>query len=111
MRTVAVKTEKQQAALALHQMRSNLVKSRTAQVNQLRGLLYEFGITLKGGRQAGLMQIRERMAELESSCTDHAVGSHQGTVGSDQSVKCRHQENRTTHGFAAQARSSLPGNR
>jgi len=66
IRTVAVKTEDQQAMLALHRMRSNLVKSRTAQVNQLRGLLYEFGVTLRGGRQAGLQQIRERMAELES---------------------------------------------
>ena len=65
VRTVAVKTEEQQAILGLHRMRSNLVKSRTAQVNQLRGLLYEFGVTLRGGRQAGLQQIRERMAELE----------------------------------------------
>ena len=65
IRTVAVKTEEQQAMLALHRMRSNLVKSRTAQVNQLRGLIYEFGVTLRRGRQAGLQQIRERMAELE----------------------------------------------
>lgn len=65
VRTVAVKTEEQQAMLALHRMRSYLVKSRTAQVNQLRGLLYEFGVTLRGGRQAGLQQIRERLAELE----------------------------------------------
>jgi transposase len=65
MRTVAVKSEEQQAMLALHRMRSALVKSRTAQVNQLRGLLYEFGIMLPGGRLAGLQQIRERMSELE----------------------------------------------
>lgn len=65
VRTVAVKTEEQQAILGLHRMRSGLIKWRTAQVNQLRGLLYEFGITLKGGRQAGLRQIRERIAELE----------------------------------------------
>ena len=51
--------------LALHRLRFALVKSRTAQVNQLRGLLYEFGIMLPGGRLAGLQQIRERMAELE----------------------------------------------
>lgn len=67
MRTVAVKTEEQQAVLALHRMRSTLVKSRTAQVNQLRGLLYEFGIILHGGRQAGLQEIRDRMAELETA--------------------------------------------
>lgn len=66
MRTVAVKTEEQQAVLALHRMRSALVKWRTAQVNQLRGLLYEFGVVLQGGRQAGLQQIRDRMAELET---------------------------------------------
>ena len=65
MRTVAVKTEEQQAVLALHRMRSALVKTRTAQVNQLRGLLYEFGIMLRGGRLAGLQQIRARMAEVE----------------------------------------------
>ena len=65
VKTVAVKTEEQQAILGLHRIRSNLVKSRTAQVNQLRGLLYEFGVTLRGGRRAGLEQIRERMAELE----------------------------------------------
>ena len=66
MRTVAVKSEEQQAILALHRMRSTLVKSRTAQVNQLRGLLYAFGVILKGGRKTGLQQMRERMAELES---------------------------------------------
>ena len=65
MLTVAVKTEEQQAVLALHRMRSALVKTRTAQVNQLRGLLYEFGIMLRGGRLAGLQQIRARMAEVE----------------------------------------------
>ncbi len=65
MRTVAGKTEEQQAVLALHRMRMSLVRFRTMQVNQLRGLLYEFGITLKGGRQAGLAEIQQRMAELE----------------------------------------------
>lgn len=65
MRSVAGKTEEQQAMLALHRMRMSLIKFRTMQVNQLRGLLYEFGITLKGGRQAGLAEIQQRMAELE----------------------------------------------
>lgn len=66
MRTVAVKTEDQQAMLSLHRMRSLLVKFRTMQMNQLRGLLYEFGVTLRVGRLAGLSEIRRRMAELES---------------------------------------------
>lgn len=67
MRTVAGKTEEQQAMLALHRIRLSLVKFRTMQVNQLRGLLYEFGITLKGGRQAGLAEMKQRLAELEQT--------------------------------------------
>lgn len=67
MRTVAGKTEDQQAMLALHRMRLSLIKFRTMQVNQLRGLLYEFGVTLKGGRQAGLAEIQQRIVELEET--------------------------------------------
>ena len=37
------------------------------QVNQLRSLLYEFGISVKDGRQAGLAEIRQRMSELDES--------------------------------------------
>ncbi|WP_144138101.1 IS110 family transposase [Paraburkholderia sp. BCC1884] len=64
MRTVAAKTEDQQAMLSLHRMRSLLVKFRTMQVNQLRGLLYEFGASFRAGRVAGLAEIRQRMVEL-----------------------------------------------
>ena len=67
MRTVAAKTEDQQAMLSLHRMRALLVKFRTMQVNQLRGLLYEFGATFRAGRVAGLAEIRARMAELEDA--------------------------------------------
>jgi transposase len=66
MRTVAPKTEDQQAMLGLHRMRALLVKFRTMQVNQLRGLLYEFGATFRAGRAAGLAEIRSRTAELEA---------------------------------------------
>jgi transposase len=67
MRTVAAKTEDQQAMLSLHRMRALLVKFRTMQVNQLRGLLYEFGVTFRAGRLAGLAEIRAHMAELEDA--------------------------------------------
>ena len=66
-RTVAVKTEDQQAMLSVHRIRALLIKFRTMQVNQLRGLLYEFGVTFRAGRQAGLAEIRARMAELEDA--------------------------------------------
>jgi transposase len=57
-RTVAAKTEHQQAMLGLHRMRSLLIKSRTMRVNQLQGLLYEFGVSFRTGRVAGLNEIR-----------------------------------------------------
>lgn len=53
--------------LGLHRMRSLLTKFRTMQVNQLRGLLYEFGASFRPGRAAGLAEIRARMAELEDA--------------------------------------------
>ncbi len=77
MRTVAAKTEDQQAMLSLHRMRALLVKFRTMQVNQVRGLLYEFGATFRAGRVAGLAEIRARMAELEDALPGTMVDSLQ----------------------------------
>lgn len=44
MRYVSLKTPEQQATQALHRVRSRLVRARTALVNEVRGLLGEFGI-------------------------------------------------------------------
>ncbi len=43
IKTVAIKTEAQQAVLALHRMRQQLVIFRRSQSNCLRGLLSEYG--------------------------------------------------------------------
>ncbi|WP_168787984.1 IS110 family transposase [Paraburkholderia aromaticivorans] len=51
-RPVAVKTEAQQAVLALHRMRQQLVKFRTMQINSLRGLLTEYGEVMGKNRSA-----------------------------------------------------------
>ncbi len=50
IKTVAIKTEEQQAVLAMHRMRQQLVKFRTAQINGLRGLLSEYGEVMPQGR-------------------------------------------------------------
>ena len=47
---VPVKTADQQAALCVHRVRQGLVRDRTASINQLRGLLSEFGIVMPKGR-------------------------------------------------------------
>ncbi len=49
MRFVAVKTVEQQAILAVHRARQGFVRARTAQSNQIRGLLAEFGIVIPKG--------------------------------------------------------------
>ena len=64
MRFVAVKTEDQQAMLALHRMRQQLVRFRVMQVNQVRGLLYEFGVVLPQGRRASIEAAKGAMASL-----------------------------------------------
>ena len=49
MRFVPVKTGEQQAVLALHRARQAFVKARTAQANQIRGLLAEYGLIMPQG--------------------------------------------------------------
>jgi len=46
MRFVALKTAEQQSVLALHRARQSFVRARTAQANQIRGLLAEYGLVL-----------------------------------------------------------------
>ena len=60
MRFVAVKTIEQQDIQAIHRMRSLAVDRRTAQINQIRGLLLEYGIEIAKGRPA----IQRRLPEI-----------------------------------------------
>jgi len=66
MRAVPVKTVEQQTVLALHRVREGRRDMRTALMNQLRGLLAEYGVVLRRGREAGLTELRSRLAELEA---------------------------------------------
>lgn len=67
MKFVSLKSEAQQAVLMLHRMREQLVKMRTMQVNQLRGLLYEFGADLPQGRLRGMARVPSELAQLEQT--------------------------------------------
>ena len=51
-KSVAVKTEAQQAVLALHRIRQQKIKFRTMQMNCLRGLLTEYGEVMGKSRAA-----------------------------------------------------------
>ena len=66
VKAVSVKTEEQQAMLALHRMRSQLVKFRTAQINGLRGLLTEYGEVMaqgKAGVKKGIAEALQKLAD------------------------------------------------
>jgi len=54
---VPVKTADQQAALCVHRVRQGLIAERTALINQLRGLLSEFGFVLPKGRYPAQREI------------------------------------------------------
>lgn len=60
MRFVPIKTVAQQAVLALHRVRSLLVRQRTATINAARGLLGEFGLVAAKGA-ARLDELRRRL--------------------------------------------------
>jgi transposase len=49
MRFVPIKSIEQQSVLSLHRVRQGFVKARTAQANQIRGLLGEFGLIIPKG--------------------------------------------------------------
>ena len=66
VKAVAIKSEEQQAILALHRMRQQLVKFRTAQTNGLRGLLTEYGEVMPQGRagmRRGMAAALERVSD------------------------------------------------
>jgi len=64
MRFVPIKSSEQLALLALHRARQGFVKARTAQTNQIRGLLAEYGLIIP----QGIAHIGKRVPEfLEDS--------------------------------------------
>src|ERR1700688_5089149 len=66
IKAVAVKSEEQQAVLALHRIRQQLVKFRTAQINGLRGLLTEYGEVMaqgKSGVRKGIAEALQRLSD------------------------------------------------
>lgn len=65
IKAVAVKTERQQACMALHGIRRQLMKIRIMQTNALRGILAEFGIALPVGHNQLLKTIQSELAKAQ----------------------------------------------
>ncbi len=71
MRFVSIKNVQQQSVLALHRVRQGFVKARTAQANQIRGLLGEFGLIIP----QGIASIASRVPELIEDASNELTGS------------------------------------
>ena len=66
IRRVALKSVQQQAVQAAHRLRSHWVCVRTATINALRGLLYELGVVLPQGKDAGLKALALQRASIDA---------------------------------------------
>lgn len=69
MRFVGIKTQAQQDILLLHRIREQKVKARTALVNQIRGLLAEYGYVLSKTIEA----LRTGLLDLVSDQTENRL--------------------------------------
>jgi transposase len=74
MRFVLIKQLEQQDIQALHRIRARLIKARTALVNEIRGLLSQYGIVLPQGmakfRTSVVRQIEDEQAKLTPLSTE-----------------------------------------
>jgi transposase len=66
MRFVPIKSSEQLAVLALHRARQGFVKARTAQANQIRGLLAEYGLIIPQGISHISKQVPDLLEDSEN---------------------------------------------
>jgi transposase len=70
MRFVPIKNVEQQAVLSMHRVRQGFVRARTAQANQIRGLLAEFGLIVP----QGVAHIVQRVPTLIEDASNELPG-------------------------------------
>ncbi len=115
MRFVAIKNVAQQAILAVHRARQAMVKARTAQANQIRGLLGEFGIVIPQGMAAigkrlpeiledGDNQLPGSLRELLARLRDHLAHLQRQVDALEGEIKRWHRDSE-----ASQRLAQIPG--
>jgi transposase len=112
MRFVPMKSVEQQAILSVHRARQGFVKARTAQANQMRGLLSEFGIVISKGiasipkRMDDILEDGENglpgtMRQLLQRLYDHFKELSRQVQELELQIKRWHQENEASKKLAA----------
>ncbi len=71
MRFVPIKNVEQQSVLSLHRVRQGFVRARTAQANQIRGLLGEYGLVVP----QGIAYIAQRVPPLIEDAESELPGT------------------------------------
>lgn len=115
MRFVPIKNVEQQAILSVHRARQGLVKARTAQANQIRGLLSEFGIVIPQGIQSISKRIPDILEDAENDLpgimrrlleklNDHLKELDRQVNELELQIKLWHKENE-----ASQRLEAIPG--
>jgi len=92
MRFVSVKSVEQQDIQAMHRMRSLVVERRTAQVNQIRGLLLEYGMEIPKGRAAVSRRLPEILEDAENG-----LSARLRAELSELAEELRHLDERVRH--------------
>jgi len=69
MRFVPIKSIEQQDILSIHRAREQVVRRRTAQGNQIRGLLMEYGLVIPKGMRTLYAQLPEILADADNELT------------------------------------------
>jgi transposase len=115
MRFVPIKNIDQQALLMLHRARQSFVWARTAQANQLRGLLAEFGLVIPKGMYA----LRQKMPAILEDAENGLAGASRELFARlfdhlrdlDRQVKELEAQIRTWHGQSASSKrlQAVPG--
>lgn len=111
MRFVPIKNAEQQAVLALHRARAGLVKARTAQANQIRGLVGEYGIVLPQGirhiskRLPALLEDSENalpgiFRALLARLGEHLKALDRQVDELEQQLQCWHRQNEASRRLA-----------
>lgn len=115
MRFVPIKNVEQQAILSVHRARQGFVKARTAQANQIRGLLSEFGIVIPQGIRSIHKRIPDILGDAENGLpgslrplleklNDHLKELNRQVEELELQIKLWHKENE-----ASQRLEAIPG--
>ena len=91
MRFVSINTVEQQDVQAVHRVRQRLIKQRTAILNQVRGILHEYGVVMAQGVATVRRQVPALLENAENELSDTVrriiAGCYEELCGVESNIK------------------------